>query len=80
MVSGIDSGVTRLEKALAFLRDGDFADWHEAYVAAGSKADETGNADWAAIRDMIVIATHGAPHEISYLDGEFKAMIDDKNC
>lgn len=75
MVSGIDSGVTRLEKALAFLRDGDFLDWHEAYVAAGKMARKTGSADWEAIRDMIVIASHGAPHELSYLGEEFKELI-----
>lgn len=75
MSGDVASGLLLLEKATAFLRDGDFADWHEAYVAAGKKAQETGNADWAAIRDLIVVATHGAPHELSYLDEEFRTIL-----
>jgi hypothetical protein len=31
-------------------------------------------ADWRAVRDFIVVATHGAPDTLSYLDEEWQAM------
>lgn len=75
MSNDIQDGLECLNKAVAFLRGGKFEDWHKAYVEAGKMARETGSADWAAICDMIVVVTHGAPHELSYLDEEFKEII-----
>ena len=32
------------------------------------------SADWRAVRDLIVVATHGAPDTLSCLDEEWQAM------
>ena len=76
MSNDLQTGIARLEMALKLLRDDGLVDWFEAYQRAEKNAAENNEQDWAAIRDLIVIATHGAPLSLSYLDEEWQAMID----
>ena len=76
MSNDLQTGIARLEMALKLLRDERLVDWFEAYQRAEKNAAENNEQDWAAIRDLIVIATHGAPLSLSYLDEEWQAMID----
>ena len=76
MSNDLQTGIARLEMALKLLRDERLVDWFEAYRRAEKNAAENNEQDWAAIRDLIVVATHGAPLSFSYLDEEWQAMID----
>jgi hypothetical protein len=40
MSNSLEIGIRRLEKALEFLREGDFYDWHDAYENAEKKIGE----------------------------------------
>jgi hypothetical protein len=75
MSNDLETGIERLEMALKLLRHDGLADWFEAYQLAEEEAAENDEQDWAAIRDLIVIATHGAPLSLSYLDKEWQAII-----
>lgn len=79
-----NESVRRLERALAFMRNFGDDGWHTAYLIAQHNMlqHEEGSrehGDWAAIRDLIVIASHGAPHTISYLDEDWDALIGGAN-
>ncbi len=76
MSNDLQTGIARLEMALKLLRDERPADWYEAYQRANKNAAENNEQDWAAIRDLIVVATHGAPLSLSYLDEEWQAIIN----
>ena len=76
MSNDLETGIARLEMALKLLRDERVADWFEAYQLANENATKNTEQDWAAIRDLIVIATHGAPLSLSYLDEEWQTMIN----
>ena len=74
--------IRRLERALALTEA--TPDWHLGYLIAQHNmlqhdegTDE--REDWGAIRDLIVIASHGAPETISYLDEEWHAIIGSVN-
>ena len=75
MSNDLQTGIVRLEMALNLMRHERPADWYEAYQLAEENAAGNNEEDWAAIRDLIVIATHGAPLALSYLDEEWQAII-----
>ncbi len=76
MNDDVKKAIKRLEEAIALFRAQDGTDWYAAYRSADEKADGDDSGEWAAIRDLIVVASHGAPHELSYLDEELRALID----
>ena len=75
MTNDLDTAIKRLEDALELIRRGDVDSWYDAYLVASQKTRESGSEDWAAIRALVVVATHGEPNELSYLDEELKALI-----
>jgi hypothetical protein len=80
MTPEISSSMCRLEAALALLRETGDGDWHNAYLIAERRAAryDTGSraqAHWHAVRDLIVVASHGAPDTLSYLDEDWLALI-----
>ena len=76
MSNDLQTGIVRLDMALKLLRAERPAAWYAAYQRAKANGAENNEQDWAAIRDLIVVATHGAPLSLSYLDEEWQAMID----
>jgi hypothetical protein len=76
MTGDLQAGISRLEKALALLHREDVGSWYDAYEIAARKMKEDDDEDWTAIRALVIVATHGAPQELSYLDEEFMALID----
>ena len=80
MTAEISSSMCRLETALALLRETGDGDWHDAYLIAECEAAKYQScspeqAHWHAVRDLIVIASHGAPDTLSYLDADWLALI-----
>lgn len=80
MTAEISSGMCRLEAALALVRETGDGDWHDAYLIAEHKAAKyqsgsPAQAHWHAVRDLIIIASHGAPDALSYLDADWQALI-----
>ena len=76
MNGDLQTGISRLERALALLRRQDVDSWYDAYETTVRKTKGDDDGDWAAIGALVIVATHGAPQELSYLDEEFMALID----
>ena len=68
--------LSRLEIAIGLIKLCD-GDWLEAWNRARDSASEGCKSDWEAIADLIIIATHGAPQNLSYFDLSFPKGNDE---
>lgn len=78
MNTDMRTAIRRLELAMAFLSECD-GDWYVAYEMARGTWEDGCEEDWAAIRDLIVIATHGPPDQFSYIKPDYPKDWDHDN-
>lgn len=72
MSAEIGEGIARLEMALGILRECKDANWE----AAAERALELGGDDGPALKALIIVATHGAPTQLSYMDQDWTDFLD----
>ena len=72
MNAEVGEGIARLELALGILREQKDADWE----AAAERALELGGDDADALKALIIVATHGAPSQLSYMDQDWMDFLD----